>query len=287
MDRKLGISNGVKFADLHTHTIFSDGMDTPQELINKARGSGLSALAICDHDTVDGIFVANSFCQNTGIEIIPSLELSAEYNNSEVHILGFFIDCLNPHLLSELKQIRSDRRLRMQEMVDKLNNLGVKISIEKVFNIAGDATVGRAHLARVLYSERYVSTIQEAFYKYIGENCPAYVSRFKLKPKEAIELVLASGGVPALAHPYSLNNDGLIEEFAGYGLAALEVYYPEHSPSMIMRYESIADKFKLIKTGGSDYHGMFKPQTTLGKVKVPYSVVEELKNACPVRDRPS
>ncbi|MDP1853455.1 MAG: PHP domain-containing protein [Candidatus Omnitrophota bacterium] len=269
----------MKFADLHTHTTFSDGTSTPYELIKLAKDNGLSAVAICDHDTIDGIFPAKEAAGETGIEIIPALELSAEHNNAEVHILGFLIDYEDANLLSRLKKMRQDRVSRMHEMVEKLKSQGISINVDKVFRLAGAATVGRMHLARILHVEGFVSTLQGAFNKYIGEHRPAYVSRFKLTPKEAIELVLSAKGIPVLAHPYILNNDKVIEEFSGYGLRGIEAYYPEHLPSVTKHYEEVADRLNLIKTGGSDFHGAIKPQNPLGRVKVPYSVVEELKDA--------
>lgn len=269
----------MKFADLHTHTTFSDGTSTPCELIKLAKDNGLSAVAICDHDTIDGILPAKEAAGETGIEIIPALELSAEHNNAEVHILGFLIDYEDANLLFRLKKMRQDRISRMHEMVEKLKSQGISINVDKVFRLAGVATVGRMHLARILHVEGFVSTLQDAFNKYIGEHRPAYVSRFKLTPKEAIELVLSAKGIPVLAHPNILNNDKLIEEFSGYGLRGIEAYYPEHLPSVTKHYEEVADRLNLIKTGGSDFHGAIKPQNPLGRVKVPYSVVEELKDA--------
>lgn len=268
-----------KFADLHTHTIYSDGTATPQELVELAVSIPLTAVAICDHDTIEGVFPAQEAAKDKPLEIIPSLELSADHNGVEAHILGFFIDYADQYLLQRLKKMREDRVIRMHEMAERLKGLGVAIDVEKVFSLAQGATVGRMHLARVLHVEGFVSSIQGAFNQYIGENRPAYVSRFMLSVKEAIELIFAAGGVPVLAHPHTINNDKLIEEFAGYGLKGIEAYYPDHLPAVTKHYEGIADKFNLIKTGGSDYHGAIKPQNPLGKVKVPYSVVEELKNA--------
>ncbi len=269
----------MKFADLHTHTTFSDGTTTPEKIVILAEKHNLCALAICDHDTIDGVLPALSAAKNTAIEVIPSLELSCENNNYEVHILGFFLDYESQLLSGRLKKLRLARIGRMREMVDKLKAMDVDIDINEVFKLAGEATVGRVHLARVLMTHGYISTLPEAFYKYIGENCPAYVSRFKLTPKDAIKLILEAKGVPVLAHPYSLNNDSLIEEFVGYGLLGIEAYYPEHQPSFVKHYENIADKFNLIKTGGSDYHGSIKPRNPLGKIKVPYDVVIQLKDA--------
>jgi len=269
----------MKFADLHTHTTFSDGTTTPEKIVILAEKHNLSALAICDHDTIDGVLPALSAAENTTIEVIPSLELSCENNNCEVHILGFFLDYEDSVLSGRLKKIRVARIGRMREMVDRLKAMDVDIDINEVFKLAKDAAVGRVHLARVLKAHGYISTLQEAFYKYIGENSPAYVSKFKLTPKEAIKLVLEVKGVPVLAHPYSLNNDSLIEEFIGFGLLGIEVYYPEHQTSFVRHYENIADKFNLIKTGGSDYHGSIKPQNPLGKIKIPYDVVTQLKDA--------
>lgn len=269
----------MRFADLHTHTNFSDGIDTPEELVKLAISSKLSAIAISDHDTVDGILPAIEAIKNTTLELIPSLELSAEYENCEVHILGFLVDYCDSYLLSRLAKIREDRIIRMDDMVKRLKSQGIAIDVNKVFALAGHATVGRMHLARILHLGGFISTLGEAFNKYIGQNCPAYVSRFKLTPKEAIELILAVKGVPVLAHPYSLNNDKLIEEFCGYGLKGIEAHYPEHLPQITQHYENIADRLGLIKTGGSDYHGAIKPHNPLGKIKVPYSVVEQLKDA--------
>lgn len=269
----------MKFADLHIHTACSDGTDSPEEVVKLAKSSNLSALAICDHDTIEGILPAERVAKQQDIEIIPSLELSAEHDGLEVHILGFLIEYTNPALLNNLKQIRENRIIRMYEMVDKLKNLNINIDIDKIFKIGGNGTIGRMHLARALKSEGYVATLQEAFYKYIGDNCPAYVSRFKLTSRAAIELILESKGVPVLAHPHCLNNDNLIGQIVGYGLLGIEVYYPDYSASVIEHYENIADKFSLIKTGGSDYHGAIKPQNPLGQIKVVYSVVEQLKDA--------
>lgn len=269
----------MKFADLHTHTTFSDGTTTPEKIVILAEKHNLCALAICDHDTVDGVLPALSAAENTTIEVIPSLELSSENNNYEVHILGFLLDYENPVLACRLKEIRDVRLRRMREMVDRLRVMDVDIDIKEVFKLAGNAAVGRVHLARVLKARGYISTLQEAFYKYIGENCPAYVSKFKLTSKEAIQLILDAKGVPVLAHPYSLNNDSLIREFVGFGLLGIEAYYPEHQASFVKHYENIADKFNLIKTGGSDYHGSIKPQNPLGKIKVPYDIVTQLKDA--------
>jgi len=267
----------MKFADLHLHTTYSDGTYEPEELIRRASQAGLACIAVVDHDTVDGIKPTQEAAKSKNIEVVPGIELSCEYNNSEVHILGYFIDCAKVKFLDKLLSIRKIRETRIHEMVNKLKSLKVDIDPEDVFKLSSTKNVGRLHLAQVLVKKGYVGSIGEAFQRYIGDHSPAYVCGFKLSPQEAIRLILSAKGIPVLAHPYILGNDKLIVQFIEYGLRGIEVYYPEHTRKKTIFYENFTKECGLLATGGSDCHGQAKPEVAMGSVKVPYALVEKLK----------
>lgn len=267
----------MKFADLHVHTFFSDGTSSVPDLLNASKRAGLSCIAITDHDTIAAVPLAEKASAEFDLEIIPGIELSTEYNGLEVHILGYFIDYKNNYLIKRLNSLRDARIERIYKITAKLNELGVKLNPETVFGIAKNGTVGRLHIARAMVKEGIVGSTGEAFAKYIGDNCPAYVCGFRFTPQEAINLIADSHGLSVLAHPYLLKNDDLIAEFAKYGIKGLEVYYPEHTQSMNNFYLEKAKKFNLLVTGGSDFHGSAKPDVKMGMVKLPYKFVELLK----------
>lgn len=269
----------MKFADLHLHTIFSDSTYTPQELISESAKCALSAIAVVDHDSVEGIEPITEIAKTENIEVLPGIELTAEDGGLEIHILGYLIDYKNAPLIEKLETLRKNRIERIYKIVDKLKSMGITLKPNTVFDIAKQGTVGRLHIARALVKEGMVDSIFEAFKKYIGDKCPAYVLGFRFSPKEAIKLIKDAGGIPVLAHPYTLNNDGLIAEFIGYGLMGLEVYYPGHSQSMINFYLNLARSNNLLVTGGSDCHGNAKPEVMIGSIKIPYELVEKLKEA--------
>jgi len=270
---------GVKFADLHLHTIFSDGTYQPQELVEQARRSGLSSISVVDHDTVEGISPTLAAGRQVALEVIPGIELSADYNDTEVHILGYCIDYQNKELLERLSLLKDNRIQRIYKMVEKLKNLGVQIEADEVFNISAKGIVGRLHIARALLKAGAVKSTAEAFRRYIGDKGPAYYCGFKLNPAEAINLIRKAGGIPVLAHPYTLSDDELVLEFIKEGIMGLEVYYPEHTQSMINFYLELAQKYNLLITGGSDCHGSAKPEARIGSLKIPYELVEKLKSA--------
>jgi len=178
--------------------------------------------------------------------------------------------------LDFLKKIRIER---IYKILAKLKDMAVTLRAESVFDLAKKGTVGRLHIARAMVKEGLVSSIREAFQKYIGDKCPAFILGFRLTPCEAIKLIREAGGIPVLAHPYSINRDDLIPNFVDDGLMGLEVYYPEHSQSMINFYLSLTKKYNLLVTGGSDCHGQAKPEVKIGSVKIPYELVEKLKAA--------
>ncbi|MFA5345100.1 MAG: PHP domain-containing protein [Candidatus Omnitrophota bacterium] len=269
----------MKFADLHLHTLFSDGTYTPEELVSNALRKRLSAIAVVDHDTVSGVGEAIEAAKGSGLEVLSGIELSAEYNNQEIHILGYLIDYRKKSFLEKLESLKNNRVERVYKIVAKLNSLGVNLDPKSVFALAGDGTVGRLHIARALVKDGFAGSIYEVFQKYIGDNGPAYVLGFRFSPKDAIEFIKDAGGVSVLAHPYALKNDGLILEFVKLGLRGLEVYYPEHSQGMVNFYLELAKKNNLLVTGGSDCHGKAKSEVRIGSVKVPYELVEKLKEA--------
>lgn len=269
----------MKFADLHLHTVFSDSTYTPKQLVSEALTCGLTAIAVADHDSIEGIEPTLEMSKGRNLEVLPAIELSAEYKGLEIHILGYLIDYQKKQLSEKLNFLRQNRIERIHKIISKLNALGVRLNASSVFEIAGGGTPGRLHVARALLKENWVGSILEAFKMYIGENAPAYVLGFRFTPTEAINLIRNIGGISVLAHPYSLKHDELIPYFVDQGLMGLEVYYPEHTQTMVNNYLTITKKYNLLVTGGSDCHGNAKPEVKIGSLKVPYKLVEELKKA--------
>lgn len=267
----------MKFADLHLHTIFSDGTYTPDGLISEVAKLELSAISVVDHDTIDGIEPTERIASSQNIEFLPGIELTAEYDGMEIHILGYLIDYKNNALKERLDFLKNNRIGRIHKIVERLKHMGVELDAQDVFEIAKHGTVGRLHVARAMVKKGLVGSIQEAFGKFIGDRCPAYVAGFRFSPKEAIKLIRDVRGISVLAHPHILNRDNLIPELLDYGLMGLEVYYPEYTQATTNFYLSLAQKYNLLVTGGSDCHGDAKPEVKLGSIKIPYELVEKLK----------
>jgi len=266
----------MKLADLHLHTNFSDGTFSPQQLVEEAKKKGLSCIAVTDHDITDGITPAKEAALDS-LEVIAGIELSAEIDSKEIHILGYFIDIESSRLQEEIRNINLIRRKRVYEMVAKLKDVGVDIEPDDVFTIAGQGSISRLHIAKAMVDKGKVSNIYEAFSRYIGNNGPAYVGKFSLTPQDAICLIKESNGIAVLAHPAVSNCDELLPSFVKSGLRGIEAYYPEHSETVTNYYLRIASKYNLLVTGGSDCHGEAKSGVTVGKVSVPYELVEKLK----------
>jgi predicted metal-dependent phosphoesterase TrpH len=269
----------MKFADLHVHTSCSDGTYTPAQLVREGVARGISALAIVDHDTIEAITEASIRAQGTDLEIIPGIELTAQHEDQEIHILGYFLDYRNKKLLEKLELMQFNRIQRVYKIIENLKELGLRLNPQTVFDISGKAAVGRMHIARALVKDSLVGSTAEAFRRYIGDKSPAYVLGFSLSVSEAIKLIQAAGGVAVLAHPYILHNDALIAEFVGYGLEGIEVHYPEHSQAMVNFYLDLAKKLNLLVTGGTDFHGSAKPEIKLGMIRIPLELVEKLRLA--------
>ena len=265
--------------DLHMHTTASDGRFTPAEIVHQAVEKGLTFIAIADHDSVDSItpalMAAEAF---PSLKVIPSVEISTDVPNGEIHILGYFIDYDNRDLQARLKKARHSRRERAQGMVAKLNNLGINIEWERVQEIAGTGSIARPHLAQAMLEKGYVPSLKEAFNKYIGRSGPAYVEREKMTSVEAVELVLWANGLPVLAHPLTMNDsETAVIELKLAGLVGIEAYYNGYTAEEINMLVSLGKKYNLIATGGSDYHGLEGiTEAAMGGVEVPIESAEQL-----------
>ena len=271
------MSNTIARIDLHSHSTASDGELSPTQLVQYAVERGLTTLALTDHDTCDGIDEALQAARGTTLTVIPGVELSADVDQGEVHVLGYFIDWHNAHFQSMLAKFRDGRYGRAEKMAKKLTALGAPISFERVKQIAGDASIGRPHVAHALLEAGHIATIHEAFEKYIGRNGPAYVERFKLTPEDAVSLILQATGVPVLAHPREVTH--WVEPLVKVGLIGLEVHYGQYDDATRAELARYARQYGLIATGGSDFHGLDKMArlTGLGETWVPPEAPRQLK----------
>src|SRR5581483_9193917 len=271
--------------DLHTHSTFSDRTYTPADLVMYAKKKGLRAVALTDHDTVEGLGEAMAAGKECGVEVIPGVELSAAFQEGAMHLLGLFVDRDAPSFLKKLSVLQASRRERNPKIVEKLRKLGFDITEDEVAAVAG-GEAGRPHFARVLMEKGEVGTITEAFERYLGEGRPAFVERFQFSPEEGISLIHEAGGVAVLAHPRTLrlSPDQLAPLLKGWiraGLDGIEVYYSTHTPEETVRYERLAAEWNLAATGGSDFHGENKPGIDLGvgrgTLHVPYSILDLIR----------
>ena len=265
-------------ADLHIHTLASDGADTPEEVLIEARQAGLTAIAITDHDSVESIAEAVALAPSYGVEMIPGVELSVELDDNELHLLGYFIDYQDQDFCRQLDYLQHTRVQRAERMLELLAGMGFPLDMEELLppdQMTG--AVGRLHIALALTRAGYVRSPGEAFARYIGNDGPANVQKAKLGIAEAIEMVLQAGGAPVLAHPSQLDRDDLIPEMVDLGLVGLETYYPSHSRATINHYEELARFYGLLATGGSDSHGKNRPSVRIGCATVPYTVVDQLR----------
>jgi predicted metal-dependent phosphoesterase TrpH len=267
----------MKFADLHLHTHFSDGTFSPEELTGHARRLGFAALALTDHDSVEGCAPMAAACSAVGIEVITGTELTAEHNDIEVHLLGYFLDTQNQKLLTEIAKFQSVRQNRIREMVAKLNQLNVPLQAESVFALANCKSPGRPHVARALVKAGLCKSSDEAFERFLKKNRPAWVPKAKMSALEGVELIHQAGGLAVMAHPGLNRTDEIIPALVDAGLDGIECFHTKHSTKTAERYLEIADKFHLLVTGGSDCHGFSKGKPLIGTVRLPYEHVEKLK----------
>lgn len=267
--------------DLHTHTNASDGVLSPEELIDMALHTGLTGIAVTDHDTVAGIAPALKYQRQFAgrLEVIPGIEMNTEKNGCEVHILGYFIDHLDERLLVRLEELKISRLGRAEKMVRKLKNMGYNINLEQVQHLAKNDLITRPHIAQALVQNNYVFSTREAFDKLIGRGQPAYVSRYKFFPAEAIELIKMNGGLAVLAHPGLIKDQAMINEVIAAGIQGIEVYYPDHTLEQVKHYENMALNYQLLVTGGSDFHGSERDlnEPRLGSQRVSTIQMEKIR----------
>ncbi len=267
----------MNFADLHLHTNFSDGTYTPEELTGRARQLGLAAVALTDHDTVEGCTRMAAACAAAGLEFIPATELTAEFDDNELHLLGYFVDTGNQTLLTEMVRFQKVRQDRVREMVARLNQLNIPLEADAVFALANCRSPGRPHVARALVMGRFCSSPDEAFERFLKKNRPAWVPKFKISALDAIALIHQAGGLAVMAHPGLNRTDGIIPDLVEAGLDGLECFHTKHTPSTSEHYVRIAKEFNLAITGGSDCHGLSKGKPLIGTVRLPYEYVEQLQ----------
>ena len=267
----------MRFVDLHLHSHFSDGTYSPEEMAAEARRCALTAIALTDHDSVEGCAATARACAAAGIEFIAGVELTVEQDNNELHILGYLIDTQNATLLTQIARFQAVRQNRIREMVARLNRLQVPLSEKAVFALANCCSPGRPHVARALVAAGLCRTLDEAFERFLKRNRPAWVPKFKMGGREAIDLIHQAGGVAVLAHPGLNRTDAVIPAMVEAGLDGIECFHTKHSTSTAEHYLELADRFHLLVTGGSDCHGLSKGKPLIGTVRVPYRHVETLK----------
>ena len=264
---------GGPFVDLHSHSTASDGSKSPSAVVAAAKSAGLAAIALTDHDTMAGVAEATAAGERVGIRIVPGVELSAVDDDREVHLLGLHIH--RPHVLDDaLRTFREARETRARRIVEKLNAIGVAISFDDVLARAGDAAIGRPHVARALIDGAWARDSRDAFDRYLGAGRPAYVPKHKLSVSDAIALIHAGGGIAILAHPGAEGRRDALERYAALGLDGVEVRHPGHTAEDMNRLGALAGFLGLVPSGGSDWHGAADGPRVLGVMRVPAAWLE-------------
>lgn len=274
--RSLAQNRHAGWIDLHVHSTASDGSYTPAQVVDLARRTGLAGVALTDHDTLDGIPGAQA-AAGTSLEIIPGVELTAEYNGREIHVLGYFMSLEDTSLSAALARLREHRVGRLWEIVDRLGACGIHLDRSAVAQYVGTGALGRRRLAEYLVRAGVVSTIRDAFHRYLRDGGRACVPKLRLPVAEALTLIRGAGGVAAWAHPSDDCTREALADLQPLGLAALEVHYPSHRPARIRELQALADDCGLVTTGGSDCHGPGRPGRTIGAYGVSRVALEALR----------
>lgn len=278
----------MRYIDLHTHSTRSDGTYTPTELVHYAVEKGLSAIALTDHDTIDGIDEALDAAKGLPIEVIPGIEYSTEYKNRDVHIVGLFIDYKSPAFQSYLAKFMQSRTDRNHKLCANLQGADIDITYEALLSRFPDSVITRAHYAAYLLENGYVKSRKEAFDRYLGDHTPYFVHREKITPEEVITVTRQAGGIPVLAHPtlYKLGKEQLsilVSTLKAQGLMGMECLYSTYTPQEERHMNALAQAYDLLPSGGSDFHGDAKPGLDLGigygKLQIPESILDTLRKA--------
>lgn len=269
--------------DLHIHTTYSDGALSPEELVDSAIAAELTTIAITDHDNVLGYYSAQKYIEDSQkpLKIIPGIEINTFHKKQEVHILGYFMDLENPDFAQMIEKQRRARKTQAQEIAKRLQKIGINVTYEDIKKcVIPKASIGRPHIAKAIVQKGNVGSVTEAYSKYICDGSKVYIQRKTVSPHEAVETIYDAGGIPVIAHPCDIENaQELIEDLVSYGLRGIEAYHRKHTPAMIEYFCSLAEKYNLIVTGGSDFHApsMYTGQLVLGKNFVPPKIFEELE----------
>ena len=272
--------SSVKKIDLHTHTTASDGIYSPRELIDVARQNGLIAMAITDHDTVAGLPEAMAYARSLGFRLYPGVEFSIEYDTGSFHLIGLNIDYTHEGLRRTVKDLAEHRGTRAYRIIDDLKRHGIDIPIDEVIAEADGGSIGRPHIARIMVNRGYAATIREIFQNYLVKGKPGYVKKVRIEFEEAVSLIRECGGIPVIAHPVSLECgsmaefEGLLKGFIKAGIKGMEVYAAMHTPAMADEYLALALKYRLLVTGGSDFHG--DKDETIGNYQKDHPIPSEL-----------
>jgi predicted metal-dependent phosphoesterase TrpH len=266
-------------ADLHLHTLFSDGALAPRTLVERARRAGLTVIALTDHDHTGGLAEARAASADGGPEIVPGIEFSTSIEGREVHILGYFIDPGHPPLASYLAFVRDERRKRAERIVGKLHALKMPVSLDDVFRRAGEGAVGRPHVAAALVDGGFVSSVNEAFARFLANGRPAYEEKYRSAPQEVFRLVAGAGGLSFVAHPGEAIDGPLLHKLITEGVDGIEVVHPSHTPERTAHYRGIAAEYCLLASGGSDFHGGKRnDDDALGRFTIPDEFVQAMKH---------
>jgi predicted metal-dependent phosphoesterase TrpH len=267
---------GVKI-DLHIHTNFSDGAHSPEEIVRLAYLKNFKTIAITDHDTIDAIPRAREYARKFDVEILAGVELSTQIGENEIHILGYFPNAESATLKEHLAVFKHERVQRAIRIVQKLNKLGLDLSVEEVMNEAGNSVVGRPHIAKAMVKKGLAKNFYEAFEKYLKDEAPAYESKSYLSPTEAIRIIKNSGGLSFIAHPANMK-EKILYELIDAGIDGIEIIHPSHNNALKKFYENVANRFSLLKSGGSDFHGgIGTDENNFGKFLLPPQYYEEIK----------
>lgn len=267
-----------KWADLHIHTNKSDGLYSVEEIFKKAKENEISAIAITDHDTVAATEEAINLSKIYNIEYVPAVELSAMYEEKEVHIVGLYINWRDKDFIKSLAHFQKKRVERAVNIVNKLKENKIIIEFEELYEMTDNLNnIGRLHIARLLLKKGYIKNIKEAFDKFLSEGKPAYIEKAKLSVKEAIDIIKKVNGISILAHPGIVKKDDMIQVWQKEGLDGIEVFHPDHSNADATNYFDYAKKYNLLISGGSDFHGEIREYSLIGKIKLPYEHFEKIK----------